>query len=236
MIGDNQIHQRPTSYVPRLPVEASAKEGPTSKQRGTNRTCDVRRLTMVSGFSLAELLVVMMLFSFAMVILGQTYIQFMRLSNKTANAATVQQDTRFVLEYVARAVRGSEIDYSASITNPTSTLRLLKTDGDYLEIKKSAPGDSLCADEPAVSCLLITPDSGLTWAPLTAKHVNVDRFDIYIQPQVSPFELSGSPADYPNDQQPIVTVNLTLTINAKNERESFTQSAQTSISSRVYVR
>jgi len=199
-------------------------------------TFGVRHSTLKAGYSLTELLVVMLLFSLAMVILGQTYIQFTRLSNKTAHAAAVQQDVRFVLEYVARAVRGSEIDYSSAIVNPTSTLRLLKIDGDYLEITKSAAGDPLCGDLPEISCLLITPDSGLTWAPLTAKHVNVDNFDVYIQPAVSPFDLTGFPADYPNDQQPMVTVNITLTYNANNPRESFTQTAQTGISSRVYVR
>jgi len=196
----------------------------------------IQNSTLKPGYSLTELLVVMLLFSFALVILGQTYIQFLRLSNKTANAATVQQDSRFVLEYVARAVRSSEIDYSVSVAASTSTLRLLKQNGDYMEILKSPPGDPLCADEASVSCLLVTPDSGATWAPLTAKKVNVDRFDVYVQPTVSPFELAGLPADYPNDQQPMVTVSFTFTLNSNNERESYTQSAQTSISSRVYVR
>ncbi|MBD3281908.1 hypothetical protein GF391_04130 [Candidatus Uhrbacteria bacterium] len=195
-----------------------------------------RHSTFKPGYSLAELLVVMLLFSFALLILGQTYIQFIRLSNKTANAATVQQDTRFVLEYIARAARNSEVDYSISIASPTSSLRLIKESGDYVEISKSAPGDALCADEPSVSCLLVTVDSGATWAPLTAKGVNVDNFDVYISPTVSPFELAGVPADYPNNQQPFITVNLALTLNANNPRESYSQIAQTSISSRVYVR
>ncbi len=221
MIGDKQ--QRTTNH------ELRTTKGLSSKFK-------VRSSNLEPGYSLAELLVVMLLFSFALVILGQTYIQFIRLSNKTANAATVQQDTRFVLEYAARAVRGSQIDYSVSIINPTSTLRLIKLDGDYMEITKSAVGDLLCADDPDVSCLLVTQDSGLSWAPLTAKHVNVDNFDVYVQPDVSPFDLAGFPADYPSDGQPIVTINFTLTLNANNPRESFSQTAQTSISSRVYVR
>jgi prepilin-type N-terminal cleavage/methylation domain-containing protein len=196
----------------------------------------IRNSTLKSGYSLTELLVVMLLFSFAMVILGQTYIQFLRLSNKTANAATVQQDSRFVLEFITRATRGSEIDYSVPVLAATSSLRLLNQNGDYIEINKSAPGDPLCVDEATVSCLLVTTDSGTTWAPLTAKHVNVDAFTVYVHPTISPFQLTGLPADYPNDQQPFVTINLTLTLNANNPRESFTQSAQTSISSRVYVR
>lgn len=215
-------------------VEQGSIEQRTTLQKNRSSKLTIHRSTLKSGYSLAELLVVMLLFSFALLILGQTYIQFIRLSHKTANAAVVQQDTRFVLEYMARAVRGSEIDYSVSIDSPTSSLRLLKEDGDYINIIKSVPGDPLCADEPAVSCLLVTRDGGSTWAPLTAKSVNVDTFDVYVSPIQSPFELSGN--DYPNDQQPFVTINLTLTYNANSEREVYSQTAQTSISSRVYVR
>lgn len=226
MTGDNN---RTTNKV-----EQSSIEPRTTFQKNRSSKLTIHRSTLKSGYSLAELLVVMLLFSFALLILGQTYIQFIRLSHKTANAAVVQQDTRFVLEYVARVVRGSEVYYSGSIASPTSSLRLLKEDGDYIEIKKSDPGDPLCVDEPVVSCLLVTRDSGITWAPLTANSVNVDTFNVFVSPTQSPFELSGF--DYPNDQQPFVTINLTLTYNANSEREVYSQTAQTSISSRVYVR
>lgn len=208
-------------------LRTQKKSGSPSKSRGSK---------MMPGYSLTELLVVMLLFSFAMLILGQTYIQFIRLSNKTANAAAVQQDSRFVLEYLARAIRNNQVDYSVSITSPTSSLRLLKENGDYIHIYKSTPGDPLCADEAGVSCILVTTDSGTTFAPLTAKNINVDDFRVYVQPTSSPFELTGFPADYPSDNQPFVGVNFTFTYKANNPREAFTQTAQTGISSRVYVR
>ncbi len=186
------------------------------------------------GYSLTELLVVMLLFSMALLILGQTYIQFMRLSNKTSNAAAVQQDARFVMEYFARAMRASEIDYSTPVLPLDSELRLVKQGGQGITIKKSAPGDVLCADIASVSCLLVTTDSGATWAPLTSKGVNVDEFQVYVQPTESPFELSGF--NYSNNRQPFAALRLTLTYNARNPRESYTQTVQTGISSRVYVR
>lgn len=186
------------------------------------------------GYSLTELLVVMLLFSMALLILGQTYIQFMRLSNKTSNAAAVQQDARFAMEFFARAMRGSEVDYSTPVLPADSELRLLKLGGEGIVIKKSAPGDAFCADEPTISCLLVTTDSGISWAPLTSKGVNVDKFVVYVQPTESPFELAGF--NYANNIQPFATIQLTLTYNARNPRESFTQTVQTGISSRVYVR
>ncbi|MFZ6015985.1 MAG: PilW family protein [Patescibacteria group bacterium] len=195
-----------------------------------------KHLHWKSGYSLAELLVVAALFSLAVLILSQTYIQFIRLSRKTSNAAAVQQDTRYVLEYVARLARTYEVDYTVPVLAATSSLRMTKTGADYVMIKKSAAGDPLCADEPAVSCLLVTVDSGANWAPLTGKHVNVDEFMVYVQPTVSPFILSGSPVNYNNDQQPLVAVQLQFTYKTPNERESFTQSAQTTVSTRTYAR
>ncbi|GEM_PF-1331223 len=195
---------------------------------------DKHKLQNIPGYSLIELLVVALLFSMALLILGQTYIQFMRLSNKTSNASTVQQDARFVMEYFARAMRASEIDYSSPVLPLDSELRLVKQGGQKIIIKKSDPGDVLCADMASVSCLLVTTDSGVTWASLTSKGVNVDEFQVFVQPTESPFELSGF--SYPNDRQPFASMRLTLTYNARNPRESYTQTVQTGISSRVYVR
>jgi prepilin-type N-terminal cleavage/methylation domain-containing protein len=200
---------------------------PLSKKRSWS-------LRKAPGYSLTELLVVMLLFSMAMLILSQTYIQFMRLSNKTANAATVQQDARFAMEFFARAMRTAEVDYSSPVLASDTELRLFKLGGDSIMIKKSAVGDALCADAPTISCLLVTTDSGATWAPLTSKNVNVDVFKVYVQPTASPFELSGF--NYTNNNQPFAAITLTLTYNARNPRESFTQTVQTGISSRVYVR
>ncbi len=186
------------------------------------------------GYSLTELLVVMLLFSMAMLILGQTYIQFMRLSNKTSNAAAVQQDARFAMEFFARAMRGSEVDYSSPVLPMDSELRLVKQGGQGIVIKKSTVGDALCEDSATISCLLVSTDGGTTWAPLTSKNVNVDEFQVYVQPTESPFLLAGF--NYANNQQPFATIRLTLTYQARNARESYTQTVQTGISSRVYVR
>lgn len=192
--------------------------------------------TMASGYSLIELLVVVMLFSLAVLIMAQTYVQFVRLSRKTANAAAVQQDVRYVLELISRGVRNTSLDYSAAIPAEADYLRVLPEVGPYIMVKKSVPGDIACADDPDISCLLISMDGEATWAPLTGKHINVDEFKVFVHPTVSPFELSGLPLDYANNHQPFVTLYLTFTYKAPNEREQFTQSAQTTISSRVYVR
>ncbi|MBU2566265.1 hypothetical protein KKG46_01755 [Patescibacteria group bacterium] len=192
--------------------------------------------TKLEGYTIIELLVVVLLFSLSMVILSQTYVSFIRLSRKTANAAVVQQDMRFTLEYISRAVRNTPIDYSVGISSVSSSLNLISQTGEEIIITLSdvGAGDTQCFDDVNIRCLRITKDGGATWAPLTSKNVNVNDFKIFIYPTDSPFNLiAGS---YPNDNQPLVTAELSLTYQSNQERERITLDAQTTISSRNYAR
>ncbi|MDD5437736.1 MAG: hypothetical protein PHC70_01180, partial [Patescibacteria group bacterium] len=101
-------------------------------------------------------------------------------------------------------------------------------------IKKSIPGDTRCSDDIDVSCLLVSSDGGTSWAPITAKHVNVETFKIYVRPSQSPFTLVGS--SYLVDQQPFVTIQVKLTYKTAIEKEKVSLETQTTISSRVYER
>ncbi|MDD5438448.1 MAG: prepilin-type N-terminal cleavage/methylation domain-containing protein, partial [Patescibacteria group bacterium] len=126
------------------------------------------------GFSVIELLVVMVLFAISITILTQTYLSFIRLSHRTANSAVIQQDMRFALEYMSRNIRNMPIDYPvppASLEAVTSTLSLKEANQPAWIIKKSIPGDTRCSDDIDVSCLLVSSDGGTSWAPITAKHV-----------------------------------------------------------------
>lgn len=194
-------------------------------------------LHVTRGFSVVELLVVMVLFAVSITILSQTYLSFIRLAHRTANSATIQQDMRFTLEYMARNIRSMPIDYVSSpmgLEAVTSTLRLKDENQPAWIIKKSNSGDPMCGDEADVSCLLVSSDDGLNWAPITAKHVNVETFNIYVRPQQSPYSLFGGV--YMSDQQPIVTMQIKLAYKTAIEKEKATLETQTTISSRVYVR
>jgi len=189
------------------------------------------------GFSLIEMLVVMFLFSTSMVILSQTYLSFIHLSHRTANAALIQQDTRFVLEYITRNVRGTPVAYPDPplyLDAVSSTLKLMKDGGQVWTVTKSAPGDPACTDLPSISCLLISSDGGSNWAPVTSRRVNVDTFNIYVRPSSTPFVLEGG--KYASDQQPFVTIQMKLSYSTPQAKEAVSQESQTTISSRVYVR
>ncbi len=100
--------------------------------------------------------------------------------------------------------------------------------------KRSLTGQAECADRPDVACLLLSTDSGVTWAPVSGKRVNVERFDAYVRPSASPFLIVG-PA-YPNDTQPFVTFSVKMTYVADRAKENETLQTQTTVSSRVYQR
>ncbi|MDD2785528.1 MAG: prepilin-type N-terminal cleavage/methylation domain-containing protein [Patescibacteria group bacterium] len=197
-----------------------------------------RNSRFAKGFTVVELLVVMVLFSISITILTQTYITFIRLSHRTGNAATLQQDMRFTFEYMTRNLRNIPIDYPAlpkTLDNTTSTLRLKDpSQTDAWILTKTLAGDARCGDAPDVSCLVVSTDGGFNWAPVTSKHVNVETFKVLIRPMATPFALSGN--DYTSDQQPFVTVQMRLSYITKVEKEKVNLTAQTTISSRVYVR
>lgn len=189
------------------------------------------------GFSVIEMLVVVAIFSFSILILSQIYLSFIRLSHRTANSAVVQQDMRFTLEYITRMARHTAIVYPmppGSLDTATSTLKLSRDDQPDWIIKLSEAGDALCGDLPVVKCLLVSSDAGLNWAPITSKKVNVEKFQVLVRPLQTPFVLQGS--IYLNNQQPFVTLLIKMTYMAPNDREVVSLEAQTSISSRVYVR
>ena len=179
----------------------------------------------------------MVLFAVSITILSQTYLSFIRLSHRTANSAVIQQDMRFALEYMSRNIRNIPIDYPtppSSLEAVTSTLSLKEANQPAWIIEKTNPGDIRCSDDADVACLLVSSDGGASWAPITAKHVNVEKFNIYIRPVQSPFTLVGN--NYLNDEQPFVTIQAKLTYKTAIEKEKVSLETQTTISSRVYER
>lgn len=200
-------------------------------------TGDKKSKTRLPGFSVIEMLVVVAVFSFSILILSQTYLSFIRLSHRTANSAVIQQDMRFVLEYITRMARHTYVAYPAppgSLDTATSTLTLSgKEQLDWI-IRLSEAGDVLCGDSSGIKCLLVSSDAGVNWTPITSKKINVEKFQVLVRPLQTPFMLSSN--SYLNDQQPFVTLLIKMTYMAPNDRETVSLEAQTSISSRVYVR
>jgi len=193
-----------------------------------------RQKRTLPGFSLIEMLVAVTLFSIMVIVISQTFMSFNQLHRKIANRAIVSQDLRFVMEMLVRASRDHAISYAFAPLPRDSQLVLDIGGGQTMIFKKSVIGDSDCGDSPQVSCLLLSTDNGVTWAPVSAKRVNVERFDVYIQPLLSPFVLVGT--SYPNSVQPFVTFNIKETYQADRAIDNASIEAQTTVSSRMYLR
>ena len=233
MIGAEK--HRPASRVAR-PLRAEPLGGAASQAPATlgRATCDVAM--PLPGYTVIELLVVMLLFAITITIMSQTYLTFIRLYHKMGYATIVQQDLRYFTEYTARLVRNTPVDYSSPVSAVASSLTLRPSGGTATIIKLSDYGDAYCADDPDVRCLLVSTDGGVGWAPLTSKHVNVDDFKVFVWPTISPFEYDSGIGDYNSNRQPFVTVYLKVTFMVKNLNERVSNDVQTTISSRVYVR
>lgn len=188
-----------------------------------------------AGFSLMEMLIVVTLFSMSMLVIAQTFASFNQLHRKIANRAIVSQDLRFVMELLVRAARNRPISYASSPIAPRSSeLHLVQQDGVDMVFQRSVVGDARCMDLPTISCLLLSTDGGATWVPITGKRVHVEQFDVYVRPSESPFVLSAGL--YPNNTQPFVTFNIRLRFMADRVKEQEALHAQTTVSSRVYLR
>ncbi|MFZ2803730.1 MAG: type II secretion system protein [Patescibacteria group bacterium] len=188
------------------------------------------------GFTLVEMLVTITIFAILSTVLAQTFISFNRLQRQVSDKAVVGQDLRFATELIVRSARNNQIDYSAQpLPAKGNILKLITPTGSsiWVGVQPGGAGGN-CQDATVSQCLALSLDSGTTWSPITAKRDEVENFDVYVRPSVSPFVLSGGA--YPNNMQPFVTLNLTLKYIASNAQDDQTLQAQTTVSSRVYLR
>jgi prepilin-type N-terminal cleavage/methylation domain-containing protein len=189
---------------------------------------------VLPGFSIMEMMIAMALFAMIMLIVAQTYVSFNGLHRKIANRSVLSQDLRFTMELLVRAARNRPISYVTPPAARASELRLMQTNGVEMIFRKTVAGDAVCADIPTVACLVLSTDGGTTWVPLTGKRINVEQFDVYVRPSVSPFNLVGP--SYPNNTQPFVTFNIRERYMAESVKEREVLQSQTTVSSRVYLR
>lgn len=185
------------------------------------------------GYSLFEMLLAIALFMSAATILSQIFLSYNLLHRKVANLSVVGGDLRFAMELMVRAVRSNQIDYSgAPLDARREELLLVTPAGGTVQIARIT--SALCGDPTVDYCLGLSLDGGTTWQPITARRVNVETFGVYTLPASSPFIPSGG--GYASDLQPLTTINLGLEYRAPNTRDSAKLQAQTTVTSRVYVR
>ncbi len=191
------------------------------------------KLTKRPGFTLLEMLLVVLIFSLASAALAQIFVNITRLQRKISNQAVLSQDMRFATEMLVRAGRNNYIDYTGQpLANMSHVLSLTRPGGGSIMVTIQ-DAQTVCNDPTAqagTKCLAMSTDGGTTWNPVTSHRVNVTGFDVYVHPSSDPFQ------DTTINVQPLVTANITLQYVANNPIENMTLQTQTTVSSRLYSR
>ena len=191
---------------------------------------------MKKGFTLIEMIVVLAIFSVATVVIVDIFMMASRSQRRTLTVQKIQSEARFSMEAIAREARMDMIDYAfygGTINEiPTSILALRDQDDNQIIFKKSSEDCPSGTDQ----CLVVSIDGGANWASITSKGVRVVSLNFYIAPTVDPFLLNVDDGTYASDNQPRVTIVLSVEGVGVRSEEQTTVNLQTTVSNRIYRR
>lgn len=196
------------------------------------------RKMKIGGFTVIELLIVLLLFSLGSLAISATYINLTRLHRRVANAETLGQELRYITEMMVRATRNYRVSYA---TNPVASSRtfvdLLNASNNQVSFAWSAAGNAVCNGLNVQTGCLTMYVQGVTpaYIPLSSKNIDILNFRVYTTPVYDPFT-PVSLGVYQNNRQPVVTYFITAQYNSADAREEATLTVQTSVESRVYIR
>ncbi len=167
-----------------------------------------------------ELLVVLGIFTTTVAMASDIFMLASRAQRKVFALERTQADARFTMEAMIREIRGDAIDYEwyqqqgldlAAASSMTS-LALVDHEGRHIRFWK-AEEPQYCPDPNSTPCLRVSiqPEGGEpSEAPMTPNGVKVVQCRFYISPKVDPNLFDPATGKYPSDQQPLVTVTLTM--------------------------
>ncbi|MFH1668287.1 MAG: prepilin-type N-terminal cleavage/methylation domain-containing protein [Candidatus Komeilibacteria bacterium] len=174
------------------------------------------------GYSLAEVIIAIGIFSIVSVIVSSVYLSANSLQQHTASLQRLQNEGRYIAEKITREIRGREIDYS----------EVLKDDQpqEYINFLKDEIGEEVKIS--LIDSNLEYDIGGGTSANLNADDVDVVNAKFYIIPD----EQGTWGLDPATNYQPRVTVLLELRSDPPNPKFQQSVILQTTISSKVYKR
>lgn len=188
------------------------------------------------GFTLMELLVALGIFAISVGLIADLFLTASRQQARTIVLSKMQGDARLIMETISRELREGTLDFQSGATD---VLALETGDGELLRFQRILSGDVTRPCPASVSaCLYIArgaSDDALAWASLTSAEVNVDTFQFWRAPTEDPNVWDAANGRYRANQQPRVTVHLTLSA-AGRPGERSTIEAQTTVASRMYRR
>jgi type II secretory pathway pseudopilin PulG len=183
-----------------------------------------------------EVLVVLAVFSTISVAVADLFLISSRAERRAGSVQQVQADARSALEYMVSEVRTSSVAYSrlpAPLASPLAELIVSKPDGRVYGF--AASSDPARCGQTALPCLLVTlEENGASEsAPLTPADLAVRDLKFYVTPAEDPFLYNPATGAYAADEEPLVTIVLSLVPVGHPEQSV---AVQTTVATRNYVR
>lgn len=212
------------------------------------------------GFTLLELLISAAIFAIVVVVAIDLLFTIVKIEKRISAVQTIESDSRNILEEMAKSLRLGTFDYKfyKDANIPLTILRDASNNNTKILVTRDQDNNQYffglvpsgtrqvikACSVRATSEDVNKCNSAANWEEVTPSNVNVEKFLIFVQPEVNPFELNEATGKYfidelatpPDHYQPIVTILLrTKTIN-KDQALVITSNLQTTVSSRLYLR
>lgn len=210
------------------------------------------------GFTLLELLVSAAIFAITITMGVDLFFTIVKIQRRISYLQELEGYARNLLEEMAHEVRLGNIDYDyyeginfSDLGNPsTNDNKILVTqdpDDNRSFFKRFDTGIQLVKNpsknrfiiktcyidarsDPADKC-----DQESDWEAVTPEEFHVEKFLIFVNPEVNPLELNES-YEYGSNEQPRVTIVLQTESDRKEKAYQIFSKLQTTVSSRLYLR
>ncbi len=145
-----------------------------------------------NAFTLLEMIVATAIFSIVSTICMGIYVSSMKASAKVSSMQKVQNEIRFVSDYISREIRLGNVYYdyyNNKIENPTNVLAILDNSKTVIMFQKTTDGR------------LQVKRGDSAWADISGKNIKINSLYFYI-----------SPSAYPSDDLSDITKQESITI------------------------
>jgi type II secretory pathway pseudopilin PulG len=143
-----------------------------------------------SGFTIIEAVVAAAVFAFVVVSSMGVYLATVQLDSKSRAERAVLQNSRFIMDYLAKEIRNGRIDYSK--TNDANTLNIINQSDEAVTLDWASNN--------------ITLTKNAVWSTtLNSDDVRVTNLQFYLTPNLDPYVLANN-----RHIQPHVTVFMRL--------------------------
>ena len=175
------------------------------------------------GFTLAEVLVTVGIFAIVSMVSSSIFINVNNLQQQSGNLQRLQNEGRYLLEKIAKEIRGRELDYRSTILfEGGMTQELIDKEDEFGEVMNIVFDGSNQAINLGINGLV---------EQLNSDQVIIESLQFRVNPTSDPYDASG---EVISSFQPRVTVYLRIKNKEVPEKYLKKLNLQTTISSKVY--